>query len=138
MLIVVRTPKNRLFNYTECEELFNENKEDLGTNESFRQVLRNSDFYSFYDFRKSELLGCIYYYTLGKRLMVNAFATRGHHEVNLDCFRDSLKWYTCDVYAKALHRTSKMCLHRCGFKRLKGNLYKYRREKWADKRHQTV
>lgn len=132
-MIIVRVPTHPLFNYSECEELFNRCKKDLDTNESFKDVIKNSDFYSFYDWNKAELIGCIYYYMIGKRLLVSAFANRGHHELNLACFKESLKWYSSDIYAKALHRTSRMCVRRCGFDKLKGNLFIYRRKLWAVK-----
>ena len=126
-MILVRVPTHPQFDYNECEKLFNQCKEDLGTDETLSDVIKNSDFYSFYDSDNKTLVGCIYYYMIGKRLLVNVFATRGHAELNLACFKESLKWYTTDVYAKALHLTTKIGLHKCGFKRLKGNLYKYRR-----------
>jgi len=124
-MIIVRIPSHPKFDYKACENLYYQHQKDLGTNETFEEVLKNSDFYSFY--RDEKLIGCIYFYMIGKRLLVSVFANRGHHELNLACFKESLKWYTGDIYAKVLHRTSSIGAMRCGFKKLKGNLYKYRR-----------
>ena len=59
----------------------------------------------------------------GKRY-VNAFAKRGHHDLNLDCFKESLTWYEGDIYARCKQKPAILCILRCGFKKVRKNLYK--------------
>ena len=127
-MIIVRTPNDTLFNYTECEELYNKNKELIGDDE-FEDVIKRTDFYSFIIWQNNELLGCIYYYKINGKTYVNAFADRGHHEINLECLKESLNRRKEKViYAKTKHRTAALCLYRLGFKKIKDNLYEYRRK----------
>ena len=126
-MIVVRTPQDDLFNYTEVEELYNSCKKELNDGE-FKEVVKSNLFYAFYIWQTGELIGCIYFYHRGKKLYVNAFSNRGHHELNLECFRKSLTWFDCDIYADGLHKTSRLCLLKSGFKRVKDNLFIYRRK----------
>lgn len=126
-MIHIYTPSDKLFNYAEIEELYNDCKELIGDDE-FKDVIDRTLFFAFYD--ETELIGCIYYYKLADSLMyVNAFAHRKHHELNLECFKYSLSWFDCDIYAKTQHRTAKLCLLRTGFKEVKKGLYKYIRSK---------
>ena len=128
-MIIVRTPNDNLFNYTECEELYNKNRELVGDDE-FDDIIRRTDFYSFIIWQNNELIGCIYYYKPdGSRTYVNAFAERGHHKLNLECLKESLSHRTEDViYAKTKHRTAALCLYRVGFKKIGDNLYENRRK----------
>jgi hypothetical protein len=127
-MIIVRTPNDTLFNYTECEELYNKNKELIGDDE-FEDVIKRTDFYSFIIWKNNELLGCIYYYKKSNKTYVNAFAERGHHEINLECLKESLNRRKEKViYAETKHRTASICLYRLGFKKIKDNLYEYRRK----------
>ena len=122
-MIVVRTPKDKLFNYTEVEELYNECKNDLEDGD-FSEVIKSTLFYSFYIWKTVELIGCVYFYCRGRKLYVNAFAKRGHQ-----CFKESLKWFKRNIYADGLHKTSRLCLLKCGFKRVKNNLFVLKRRK---------
>jgi hypothetical protein len=128
-MIIVRTPDGTLFNYTECEELYNKNRELVG-DDSFDDVIKRTDFYSFIIWQNNELLGCIYYYKRDDgRTYVNAFAERGHHELNLECFKESLRRRKEKaIYAETKHRTAAICLYRVGFKKIGENLYEYRRK----------
>lgn len=127
-MIIVRTPNDTLFNYTECEELYNKSKELIGDDE-FEDVVKRTDFYSFIIWQNNELLGCIYYYKKNNKTYVNAFAERGHHEINLECLKESLNRRKEKViYAETKHRTASICLYRLGFKKIKDNLYEYRRK----------
>lgn len=128
-MIVVKTPLDKDFNYAECEELFNENKEKMQEERVFADVIKNSMFYSFYIWENAELLGCIYYTEENKKLFVSAFATRHHKELNLECLKESLKWFKRNIYANAIHKTSRLCVLQSGFKRIKDNLFVYRRKK---------
>ena len=127
-MIVVRTPEHPLFNYTECKEMFEKYHEKLDVDD-YDTVLKTTHFFSFIDWNNGELIGCIYYYQQDERLYVTAFAGRKHHLVNLKCFKKSLSWYNCDIYAECKERTAQLCLIKSGFERLEKNLYIYRRNK---------
>lgn len=128
MLITVRTPIHPLFNYKEVEELYNQCQQDLD-DDDFKDVVKRTAFYSYYIWETGELIGCIYFYHNDGNLYLNAFAHRGHHLLNLDCLKESLTYFDCDIYARGLHKTSRLCLLRCGFERVKDNLFIYRRNK---------
>ena len=129
MIISVRTPEDELFNYKEIEELYNQCQELLDDDKDFYKVVKRTKFFAYYDWLTRELIGCIYFYHNDDKLFLNAFAHRGHHELNLDCLRESLNYFDCDIYARGLHKTSRLCLLRCGFERVKDNLFIYRRNK---------
>lgn len=124
-MLRVITPKDMTFNYTECEELYNEYKELIG-DDDFKDVINRTRFYAFYISKTMELIGCIYYYEIGRKLFVNAFANRHHHELNLECLKESMRWFKRNIYAKTNHKTAILCLLKCGFKK-ENNLYVHRR-----------
>jgi hypothetical protein len=126
-MIIVRTPNDELFNYTECEEMYELNKELVGDGE-FSDIVKQTYFFSFYDLQTGSLIGCIYFYLKGSRMYVNAFAGRKTHKKNLECLKTALSWCKRNVYAKTKHKTAKLCLLRCGFEEVSKNLYKYRRK----------
>ena len=126
-MIVVRTPKDELFNYAECEELYNRLNDRIG-DDSFREVIDRTFFYAFYIWQTLELIGCIYYYRKDDMLFVNAFAERGHHLINIECFKQSLTFFPEeDVYATTTQKTAIMCIRKCGFEKIGKDLYVYRR-----------
>ena len=126
-MIHIYTPTDKLFNYAEIEELYNEHKEAI-CDDDFKDVVNRTLFFAFYD--ETELIGCIYYYKLADSLLyVNVFAHRGHHLLNVECFKYSLTWFDCDIYAKTKHRSVRILLLRLGFKEVKKGLYKYIRRK---------
>jgi hypothetical protein len=127
-MINTRIPKDPLFNYAECEELYNLHKDKLRDG-NFEDIVNNTIFYSFHIALTGELLGCIYYYERDNKTFVNVFANRGHHRLNLECFKKSLEWMDGDIYAEATERTSRIGVLRCGFERVKDNLFIYRRNK---------
>jgi hypothetical protein len=127
-MIVVRTPEHELFNYGECREMFDKHREVLDVDD-FDTVIKTTHFFSFYEWHRAELIGCIYFYQQDDKLFVTAFAGRGHHELNLECLRMSLDWYTCDIYAENVQPTARICIRKCGFEKLNDNLYIYRRKK---------
>lgn len=125
-MINTRVPEDTLFNYAECEELYNLHKDKL-RDKDFESIIKNSIFYSFCIALTGEFLGCVYYYQRDGKTFVNAFANRGHHRLNLECFKKTLEWMDGDIYAEATERTSRIGVLRCGFKRVKDNLFVYRR-----------
>ncbi len=125
--MLILTPENPLFNYDECKRLYNSCKNDIGEDLPFDELLIGIDFYSF--FEKEKFIGCIYYYPIGKALFVNAFAKRHTHLINIKCFKTSLSFYDCDIFARSNKKTAILCLLRCGFKKIGKNLYKLERNK---------
>ena len=127
-MITVYTPKDRLFNYAEVEEMYNENKELLRDGD-FEDVIKRTDFFAFYISQTRELIGCAYYFKRGRRRFVNVFAGRKHHLLNLECLKESLKWFKSNIYAEIIdNKCSAIGALRCGFKKVKDNLYVYRRK----------
>ena len=126
-MIVVRTPIDNLFNYAECEEMYNSCRE-LVNDDDFRDIIKRTFFYSFVDWHSGELIGCIYFYFKNERLFLNGFAGRKHHLINLECLKKSLEWFDCDIFAETEHKTAKLCLLKCGFKSIGKNLFVYRRK----------
>lgn len=128
-MIIVRTPKDVLFNYAECEELYNRNIDKLEEDKcNFRNLLKRTFFYSFYDIPTGKLIGCIYYFFKGKKLYVSAFAERGHHKLNLECFKTSLTWWTGNIYSYCKEKTAILCLLRSGFEKKSKNIFILRRK----------
>lgn len=124
-MIIVKTPLDTDFNYSECKEMFEKYHNVLDLDD-FDTVLKTTHFFSFS--KGKEFIGCIYFYEQDSKVYVTAFAGRGHHELNLECFKKSLEWYNCDIYAEKVQRTARYCILKCGFRKLKDDLYVYRRE----------
>lgn len=127
--IYVLTPCNPLFysfnHWFECKKMYEDNQPLIGDTQLFEDIIEDTFFYSFIEDNK--LLGCIYFYKKNNKLFLNAFAGRHHHCQNIKCLKTALSWFNCDIYAKALHKTSVLCLLKCGFKKVNNNIYKYRR-----------
>jgi predicted GNAT family N-acyltransferase len=123
-LITVKTPNDVDFNYFECKKMFEQHQEVLDLDD-FDTVINTTHFFSFSN--GDEFIGCIYFYEQDSRVYVTAFAGRGHHELNLKCFKKSLEWYNCDIYAEKVQPTARYCILKCGFKRIKDDLFIYRR-----------
>ena len=124
-MIKVYIPTDANFNYKQCKKLYKKHQHLVGDNEEFRNIVKNTFFYSF--FRNDIHIGCIYYYYRNGKLFVNAFANRHTHIINIECFKKTLEWFNCDIYAESKQKTAILCLLRCGFKRIEENLYKYER-----------
>lgn len=120
-MIRVLIPKDKNFNFKQCKKLYKEHKKLIGDNQKFRDIVENTYFYSFFDDNKH--LGCIYYYLKNNKLFVNAFAYRHTHELNLKCLKKTFDWFNCDIYAQTTHKTAILCLYKCGFRKVKDNLY---------------
>lgn len=73
-------------------------------------------------------IGCIYFYEIDGNLYVNAVAYRKTHLLNIECFKKSLTWWNCDIYARTHHKTAIYGILKCGFKKIKPNLYVYKRK----------
>lgn len=121
----VLIPSNPNFNYLQCKKLYEDNQHLIEDYEKFDDVITNTFFYSF--FVNGRHIGCIYYYEIDNKLYVNAVAYRKTHLINIECFKKSLSWWNCDVYARTHHKTAIYTILKCGFKKVKAGLYKYER-----------
>lgn len=121
----VLIPSNPNFNYHQCKKLFEDNQDLIEDYEKFDDVIKNTFFYSF--LVNGRHIGCIYYYEIDNKLYVNVVAYRGTHRINLECFKTSLTWWNCDIYARTHHKTAIYGILKCGFKKIGENLYKYER-----------
>lgn len=97
----------------------------MNENQEFRDIVKSTFFYSFFDDEKH--LGCIYFFWKNNRLYMNGLSYRKTHLQNLECLKQSLDWFNCDIYAQTMHKTAILCLFRCGFKKISEDLYKYER-----------
>lgn len=124
-MIKVFIPTDNGFNYKQCKKLFKKYRDKVSDNSEFRDIVKSTFFYSFFD--DDKFLGCIYYYEKNNKLYVNAYASRHHHLINMECLKMSLNWFNCDIYAETTHKTAILCLFKCGFKRIDEKLFIYRR-----------
>lgn len=112
----VLIPSNPNFNYEQCKKLFEDNQDLIEDYEKFDDVIKNTFFYSF--FVNGRHIGCLYYYEIDNKLYVNVVAYRKTHLINLECFKTSLTWWKCDIYARTHHKTAIYGILKCGFKRI--------------------
>ena len=124
-MIKVFIPTDTGFNYKQCKKMYKKYQRLVGDSQEFRDVVKSTFFYSFFEGEKH--IGCIYYYYRDGKLFVNAFANRHTHEINLICLKKTFEWFSCDIYAETRHKTAIFCLYRCGFKKIGKNIYKLER-----------
>ena len=125
-MIKVFIPFDKEFNYKECKEMYKKYQRLIGDDQEFRDIVRNTFFYSFFDDDKH--IGCIYYYLKEGKLFVNAFAHRHTHITNITCLKKTFEWFKGNIYAETRHKTAIFCLYKCGFKKLRNNIYVLERE----------
>jgi len=121
----VLIPSDKNFNYLQCKKLYEDNQDLIEDYEKFDDVIKNTFFYSFLVGGKH--IGCIYYYEIDDKLYVNAVAYRGTHLINIECFKKSLTWWNCDIYARSHNKPAIYGLLKSGFKKIGENLYIYER-----------
>jgi len=125
-MIEVRIPFDGDFEYEKCKSLYRKCQRYIGDDQPFRAIINNTYFYSFY--LDGVLIGCIYCFYRGDDLYLNGFATRHHHEANMEAMRMVLSYFDCDIYSESIRKTAIYCLLELGFKKQKGNIYKYERK----------
>ena len=111
----------------QLRKMYNESKEKICDTNNFDFIKNNTLFYSFIS--DGTLIGAIYLFFDDGKLFLNAYAGRGHHEINVECVKMSTKWFKCDIYAEAQNRASALCLLKSGFKRVgekSGKLFVFR------------
>lgn len=119
----VRIPKDENFEYEKCENLYLKNQLIVNDDADFDYVINNTFFYSFY--KKNILSGCAYLYFKNKKLFINGFSVRKSFVFNILIMKAICKWFTCDIYAESIQKPAILLLLRCGFKKLKNNIYVY-------------
>ena len=122
----VLIPQNPQFNYEECKKLFEETQSEVEDYDDFDWIVNNTFFYSF--IVGGKFRGYIYYYEIEGKLYVNAVAYRKAMNINLECFKESLTWWNCDIYARTKHKTAIYQILKCGFKKIGENLYCLKRQ----------
>ena len=122
-MIEVLIPLNPEFQKYEAQvkELYEKNQQKICDPNTFDFVKNNTLFYIF--IQNGALIGAIYYFMDNDKLYLNGFASPKHLELNLFCLRLSTTWFSIPIYAEAQNRASALCLLRCGFKRVEGNLF---------------
>lgn len=119
-VLIPSTPEFK--NYEkQLEKMYEENQEKITDTNSFQFIVRNTLFYTF--IQDGTLIGAIYYFMEDDKLFLNGFAIRKNLSSNLYCLKLSTTWFLCPIYAEAQNRASAYCLLKCGFKRLRGNLF---------------
>lgn len=109
---------------TELKNMYENVQDKICDTNSFDFIMTNTLFYGF--LHDSVLLGAIYFFVDDEgKLFLNGFAGRKHLELNLECLRMSLGWFSSEIYAEAQNKASAYCLLRCGFRRVKGKLFCY-------------
>ena len=124
-MITVRIPTDKDFEYEKSRSLYRKCQRLIGDDQPFKAVVNNTYYYSFY--LDGTLIGGIYCFLRGDDLYINGFATRHHHNENVECVKMVLSWFNCDVYAESIRKPAILCLLKAGFKKLKDNIYIYRR-----------
>ena len=122
-MIKVIIPINPEFKFYEkqVKKLYESKKEQIGDTNSFDFIKDETFFYLFV--LNKEILGGIYYFYDEDKLFVNGFANRKFLFEKLYCLLWSTTWFNTDIYAEAQNRASAFCLLKCGFKRVKDNLF---------------
>ena len=111
MKIVTALDKN--FEYKKCEELYLKNEKFMNNTCSFKSIVQNSHFYSFYS--NKILLGCIYVTCENGKLFINGFSVRKNFKNNKNAINQVIKFYNCPIYAKTKNKTAIFLLKNCGF-----------------------
>lgn len=111
---------------SKLKKLYEDSQEQICDSNSFEFIRDNTLFYMFLN--DNDLVGAIYFFRDEDKLFLNGFAFRKHHFINLSCLRLSLSWFKPDIYAEAQNRASALCLIKCGFKRVEGNLFVYKHD----------
>lgn len=110
----------------QVRKLYEKNQDKIKDSSSYEFVRNNTLFYLF--LKNKCVIGVIYYFMIDEKLFLNAFSNRKTFNENLYCLNLSLSWFKTNVYAEAQNRASALCLLRCGFKRVKDNLFVFEQD----------
>ena len=124
--VLIPTDVGFSFYDAELRSLYENLQDDICDTNSFEFIRDNTLFYCF--LKDKTLFGAIYYFLdEDNKLYVNAFAKIKYFFEKLEVLKKSLHWFSSDIYAQAQNRASAYCLLKCGFKRLEGNLFIFKR-----------
>lgn len=131
-MLQLLVPKDFLFDFIECQKMFELNKDNLEINDSFEYILQNSHFFALQD--NEQLLGCIYFfqdkelenyckdnYFIAKNkkmIFFNAFSARHCLQANLWTLKKVLNFYNEDIFALTSKKTAIYCLLKAKFKEI--------------------
>lgn len=122
----VSIPTDKDFRYEECRKLFLESNNTLGEEYDFDYIISTYHFFQFVI--SGKLVGCIYFYYKNNRLYIASFANRKFVMEKLEALKESLTFYSCDIYAETTQKHVAQVLLKVGFKKIGNNTYKYERE----------
>ena len=122
-MIKVLIPSNLEFKKYENQVrfLYEQNQEKICDTNTFDFIRDNTLFYLFLS--DEEIIGVIYYFLSSNKLFLNGFGNRKFFSEKIFCLLWSTTWFKSDIYAEAQNRASAFCLLKCGFKRVKDNLF---------------
>lgn len=121
----VLIPQDKNFEFERCKKMYEQYTPRVKDDASFEEVVSNTFFYSFYD--EDNITLCVYFYEIDGKLWVNGYGLRNKHLFNKECFKESLTWFNCDVWANTQYKEVAWALLRCGFKKFDKNIYVYHR-----------
>lgn len=126
IVIEVLIPLNPEFQKYDAQvkELYEKNQQKICDPNSYEFVRDNTLFYIF--LKDRVFLGAIYYFMDNDKLFLNGFSSPKNHSTNLYCLLISMSWFKKPIFAEAQNRASALCLLRCGFKRINGNLFVFK------------
>ena len=124
-MMKVFAPFMKNFPYLELKDMYEENQELIGDDQSFDDVILRTMFFGFME--NETVLGGIYFYENNSRTFVNAFAGRKTYKQNEACLKWTLNGFRCPIYARTRHRYVRLRLLKLGFKKVEENIYKYER-----------
>jgi len=124
-MIKVIIPLDKDFDYEINKHLFNKANQTLKEKMPFDELIKCYQFFSFYD--GDEYLGFIYFFYKDDKLYVATASVPKRYKKTLECFKQALTYYDCDIYAQTTQRHVKLAALKVGFKKISDNLYKYER-----------
>ena len=123
-MIKVFIPSQVEFQYykSECKNLYEKVQSQITDTNTFEFIINNTLFYIYTD--NNKLIGASYFFVKDDgNLYFNGFANRKMHDLCIKCLKMTLNWFKGSIYAEAQNRASALCLVKCGFKRVKDNLF---------------
>lgn len=127
----IKIPADSDFDFYSCKKLYKKCQKLIGDDASFKQIIQNTFFYSFYD--DKTLVGCIYLYEKNKKLFLNGFATRKFYEIKKNALLKIFEWFDCDIYAESIRKPAIYMLYQCGFEKISENLFVHRKNGFCRK-----
>ncbi len=122
----VKIPLDKDFEFERCKKMYRYYNARVNDDSTFEEVLSQTFFYAFYD--NDEITLCVYFYEKNNKLWVNGYGIRNKHFFNKKCFESALGWFNCDIWANTKYKDVAWALLRCGFKKVKENIYVFKKD----------